>query len=91
MAEGVLVFIIGPTNNLVLPNVPNNWKRTPQEYQLHDGIIQRYKIGENVQVASSKNNGIEFLSLQRNTGARFDSVDLEEQDEDAGQVGHVAC
>ncbi|KAM1060675.1 hypothetical protein ACFX13_025848 [Malus domestica] len=47
------------------------------------------RLGGVVQVVSSENNGIEFLSLPRNIGAQFDSVDLEEQDEDTGQVGHV--
>lgn len=40
MAECILISVISPSDNLVMPHVPNNGKRAPQEYQLHDSVVQ---------------------------------------------------
>ena len=55
MAKGVVLLVIGPTHDLMLPHVPNYRERARQEDQLHDGVIQRYKMHKQVQVASCKN------------------------------------
>ena len=39
MTKGVLIFIIGSTNNPVMSHVPYNRERAPKENQLHDGIV----------------------------------------------------
>lgn len=65
-AKGVLVFIVRPSHNAVMPHVPNNWKRTTQEYKLHYCIVQRHKICEYIQVSGGENQSVELLSLQWN-------------------------
>lgn len=66
MAKCVLVLIIWSTNNPVVPHIPNNWERATQEYQLHEGIINRVEVNKNIQIAGCKDKSIEFLCLQGN-------------------------
>ena len=67
MAKCVLVLIIWSTNNPVVPHIPDNWERATQEYQLHEGIINRVEVNKNIQIAGCKDKSIEFLCLQGNT------------------------
>lgn len=72
------------------PHAPHDRERAPDEHQLHQGIIHRDEVREQIQVPRQKHRRVELLGLQGHPGARFGGVDLEEEDDDTDEVGHVA-
>lgn len=58
-----MVLVIGPANDLMVLHVPYNGKGAPQEYNLHEGVVERDVICEKVQVARSEYDCIQFLRL----------------------------
>ena len=58
MTKGVQVLVIGTPHDSVHSHTANNGERAGNEYELHDGVVYRYKIREQIQVASQKHQRI---------------------------------
>mmetsp|Transcript_26757 Transcript_26757/g.47647 ORF Transcript_26757/g.47647 Transcript_26757/m.47647 type:complete len:211 (+) Transcript_26757:238-870(+) len=88
-AKGVLLTVIRRPHHLVVPHVVHNGARGTKENQLHDRVVQGNVAREEVQVAADKHKRIQLLCLEGDTPAGPLALDLEQQQNDGQQMGHV--
>lgn len=65
MPKHVLTLVVGPPYHRVVPHAPDNGDRAGDEHKLHDGIIHRDNVDEEIQVAGEEHQREQLLRLER--------------------------
>lgn len=65
MAEGVLVPVVGAAHLRVAAHVPDDGGGGADEDDLHDGVVERDVVGEEVEVPSDEHRQVQLLRLPR--------------------------
>lgn len=91
MFECIFIPGVSLLHYFMEPHVPDYGNRSPDEDELHCGVVERDVPREQIEVARDEDDDIQFLSLERNTGTGLGGANLEEEDNYAEEVGHVSC
>lgn len=89
--EGVVFFLIGVGVWALELHQVDDEDGGGDENHFHHTVVQGHEVEKQVQVASDENEGIEELTLEGDTFAVLQGVHLQQQDENAHQVHHIAC
>mmetsp|Transcript_10720 Transcript_10720/g.32762 ORF Transcript_10720/g.32762 Transcript_10720/m.32762 type:complete len:323 (-) Transcript_10720:113-1081(-) len=87
--EGIVVLVIRLLHSPVPLHVPDDHRAGGYVNHLEDGVVERVKVPEEVQVPRDENSEVELLRLQRDPGARLCGVDLEQEHKDREQVQDI--